>query len=410
VNRYLVLVCILVTHTVLWLGLKPATPHSDDLNYVEEGDRIFSSDYTLSESPKSQRFTVIIPVKTFRLLLGSSPYATSLWPLLCSLLTIAAVFLLLWPANPQVAGSASLLLTFNIEQIIYASVAFPDVVVSLFACMAAALLSLRNDNNQWLPFWIVLILLTGFFAKQIILFILPFFVYTLINDYRNSNYKKFGVRFSLYSIGAAGILLAGSKWLTHDFLFLLHSVEKNHNDVFVNLSASELFYRLSIEPVIYLFQQLGYWPLILYAAPAFLIKDEKLLFWKQYLVFLVLMLWLFTTSFRYWAPLPLLSRMWMMTLLPLVILSAYSLHSFLKDNRNKTGLLIFLFLCLISVAVSLYFISPVRAWLFFSYLCGVLAGKWVYNYKKDYLVASGLQWLPYVLTGIWFVIQNSNWK
>lgn len=299
---------VLIIHILLWFLLKPPVPHSDDLVYVEEGLRMATPDYTISESPKSHRLLVIVPVTVFVKLFGNSPFVVSLWPLLCSLMTIAGVFFML-RKNPSVAMVASFLISCNIIQVIYSTVAFPDAVVSLFAFIAIAMVQFRHQNNSWIALMTAVTILAGFFAKQIMLLILPFISFISWEDIRRKTNLLFWKRFYASSAVIVMAVLLVSKGLTGQWFFLIQSVEEYHNDVFVNLSTKELLYRLTAEPLIFLFSQAGYWPLLLMAWPAFFLKDEMLNFWKKYAISLLMLLWFGTTSFHRWAPLPLLDRM-----------------------------------------------------------------------------------------------------
>ncbi len=339
-------------HVLLWLLLKPPVPHSDDKVYVDEGLRMVRGEYSLSESPKSHRLLVIVPVTVFVKLLGNSPFVISLWPLLCSLMTIAGVFLL-FRRKLYIALPASLFISCNIIQVIYSTVAFPDAVVSLFAFMAIALLHLRYENNLQIAVLTAAALLAGFFAKQIVLLIVPFIVITSWEDIRRKINLLFWKTFYAASLMAVVAVLLISKGLTGQWFFLIQAIEQHHNDVFVNLSSGELLYRLTAEPLVFLFSQAGYWPLLLMAWPAFFVRDEKLDFWKKYAVTLFVLLWFGTTSFHRWAPLPLLDRMWMMMIVPLSIMAACSLHAFMRIKLSPKIRVMF---------YGLFIISALAAW------------------------------------------------
>ncbi len=402
------LTAVLIIHVLLWFLLKPPVPHSDDLVYVEEGLRMTSPDYTISESPKSHRLMVIVPVAVFVKLFGYSPFVISLWPLLCSLMTIAGVFFV-FRKNLSVALPASLFISCNIIQVIYSTVAFPDAVVSLFAFMTIALLQLRHENNPWNALLITSTILTGFFAKQIMLLIIPFFVFTSWKDFRRKMNLLFWKRFYAVSLVAVMAVLLVSKGLTGRWLFLIQSVEEYHNNVFVNLSAKELFYRLTAEPLVFLFSQAGYWPLMLMAWPAFFMRDEKLEFWKKYAVSLFLLLWFGTTSIHRWAPLPLLDRMWMMMIVPLSIMAAYCLNAFVHKKLSSEIRVIFYGMFIISAFAAFPFFHLSRSLMLLMFpACIFLAEKWVLfkSGKKKAVITS---MLPYIFLVIWFAVKNSNW-
>lgn len=399
---------VLFMHVLLWFLLKPPVPHSDDLVYVEEGLRMTSPDYTISESPKSHRLMVIVPVAVFVKLFGNSPFVVSLWPLMCSLMTIAGVFLL-FRKNFSVALPASLLISCNIIQVIYSTVAFPDAVVSLFAFMTIALLQLRHENNLRIAVLTAATLLAGFFAKQIILLIIPFIVFISWEDIGRKMNLLFWKRFYAASLVAVISVLLVSKGITGQWFFLIHSVEEYHNDVFVNLSAGELLHRLMAEPLLFLFSQAGYWPLMLMAWPAFFVREEKLDFWKKYAVILFLLLWFGTTSLHRWAPLPLLDRMWMMMIVPLSIMAAYCLNALVHKKLSPEIRVMFYIMFIISAFLAFPAFQLTRSLMLLMFPAGFfIAEKWVFNKSREWKAAMTAM-LPYVFLVIWFAVKNNNW-
>lgn len=402
------LAAVLIIHVLLWLLLKPPVPHSDDLVYVEEGFRMASPDYTISESPKSHRFLVIIPVAVFVKLFGYSPFIVSLWPLLCSLMTIAGVYLL-FRKNLSVALPASLIISCNIIQVIYSTVAFPDAVVSLFAFMAIALMHFRHQINSWVAFVTVAIILAGFFAKQIMLLIIPFIVFASREDISRKRNRLYWKRFYVASLLAVITVLLVSKGLTGQWFFLIQSVEVYHNDVFVSLTAQELLYRLTAEPMVFLFSQAGYWPLLLMAWPAFFLKEGTLSSWKKYAAILFVLLWFGTTSFNRWAPLPLIDRMWMMMIVPLSIMAAYSMNAFLQKKLSPKIRVMFYGMFIVSAFVAFPVFQLTRSLMLLMFAVGFFIAEKRETNKSGKDISMIAAMLPSVILVIWFVLKNSNW-
>lgn len=404
--RWLAVVCIL--HVLLWLLLKPPVPHSDDRVYVEEGLRMMSAEYSISESPKSHRLLVIVPVAVFVKLFGHSPFVVSLWPLLCSLLTIAGVFLLL-RQNVLIAFTASFFVSCNMVQLIYSSVAFPDAVVSLFFFMAVSLLLLRHQIPAWAGATTAFIILAGFFAKQIMLLVIPYFIFCSWEDVKMEKGRLYWKSFYAASAVFFLAVLMISKGLTGQWFFLLQSVEEHHNDVFVQLTSQQLFCRLTAEPLVFLFSQAGYWPLMMLAFPAFFLKGENVDFWKKYTVILLLLLWFGTTSVHRWAPLPLLDRMWMVMIVPASILTAYGMNAWLQKGLSsliKTGVYC---LFLASAGMALCFFSPLRAGMLLMFPMALFIAEKGVRKKYGTKAAMSIILLPYMVLALWFVLQNTNW-
>jgi hypothetical protein len=402
------IVALLLLHIMLWLLLKPPVPHSDDWVYVQEGKRMMTSEYSLSESPKSHRFMVIVPVALSVRMFGESPFAVSLWPMLCSLMTIAGTGLLLRNRG-MMAVIASALISFNVIQVIYSSVAFPDAIVSLFALMTVGLVQYRQSDKPVHALALAVTLVAGFFAKQIMLLLIPYLMYQSWKDFKNHQCVLYWKAFYFFSFLLATAVLILSGVMTGEWFFLLQSVEEYHNKVFVNYTGTGLLYRLTAEPLVFLFHQAGYWPLLLTAWPAMLLKDAMLKAWKEYTAFILFLLWLGTTSFYRWAPLPLLDRMWMLLIVPLSILSAGSLTALLQQKFTLKIRIAFYLMFIASSLLALFSIHQMRALMMLMFpLFFLMAEKWVIV-KGGKQAALFTVMFPYLWLALWFAYQNSHW-
>ncbi|MFI5218192.1 MAG: hypothetical protein ACHQNT_01800 [Bacteroidia bacterium] len=330
------LFAILLLHFLCWILLKPPVPHADDLCYVQEGEKIVNGVYEWNDSPKNHRLGIILPSLFFIRVFGNNPYSVSLFPLLCSMATIAFLYFFLLKFNFLLAITSSILLSFNIIQIIYSTVLFPDLIVSLWAfLMVVMIYEGRKKENNFLKYSLlgILFFLIGFFTKEIILLILPFAMVISYFDLKKGSSIKFWKSFYVLLVSCIGIIFLISYLLKGDGLFIYNSIEKNHNDAFVlPMNSMEIINRLTIAPIKFLFENYGYTFLILLAIPAFFIKEKNkeegnlFFYWKIYFVCLLILLWFGTSSITRWAPILLFDRMWMMLIVPLCILGGMTIE------------------------------------------------------------------------------------
>ncbi len=403
---------MLILHASCWYLLKPPAPHSDDLVYVQVAESIADGSYELNESPKNHRFTVILPALFFMKVFGNNPFAISLWSLLCSMATIVALYYFLHRVNAAIAILSCLLLSLNIIQVIHSTVLFPDIIVSLFIFLVVIMIfEGRNNLSGKFPFLAALFFLIGFFAKEIMLLLIPFILYMTVADLKKGESKLFWKRFYLWMISVFFLLITGFYLITGDFLFILHSVENNHNTVFVpELSNSDLLKRLTIEPLVFLFSLPGYVFLILFALISFSAKiPDNLKEWKYYLLILTATFWWATTSVNYWAPVLLYDRMWMPLIVPLCVMSAIALHAFFENQKTGITQIVFTGVFLISGILYAFCNSEKLSLMFFLYALLPVIFKWKKNYfEKNKSLRLLFLLLPYSITLFYFILKNTN--
>jgi hypothetical protein len=443
-NKSLLIFILLFIHAAFWFILKPAPPFSDDKVYALNAETMVEGHYHLLESPKNHRLTVIAPTALFIKLFGESPFIVSLWTLLCSLITIICLFLFLSKfASIEIAFTASFLIACNNLQIIYSAALFPDVIVALFAFLVIERVYISRINNTAkirIVIEATIFFYIGFLAKEIILIILPFILFLFIADLRKKINIAFWTKFFITLI-SGGIILNGIYFITTgDMNFIYHCINKNHNEVFALFSNDELIKRFTYQPLIFLFQGVGYSILLLFflsyfnynirikshynehreriginklTSKMFYEQSPLIKFFVTYFLILLATYWWLPTSFNHLSPILLFGfeRMWMMLLIPLAIIAAYFIVSAAEEEgrskRLMTITVIFVLAALISVYLSSYFRALMFLIIAISSIIAIIL-KQKTNLNKQIILAVLL--IPLFLIALYFTWQNSNWR
>ena len=417
-GRIFWLLLIFLLHIACWLVMKPPVPATDDACYVKCAQDLLKGDYHLTPSPKDHRLAVIAPTAFFISVFGDGPYVISLWPLICSLATIAVLYLFLWSrCGRMVAILAAALLSVNITQVNFSTVLFPDVIVSLFALLVLLLLFERRNEGKIVrnAFLISLFFILGFLSKEIMVLLLPFILILAVADVRNKLNKRFWLSFAFIFTGAILVFIAVYYFFTGSFTFLYDSVRQWHNDVFITPAGGELLKRYTYEPLVWLFGLLGYFPLLLFAVPqaAFLLTERDAApAMRHFAVYFLLLLgvyWFGTSSFSRFAPIPLFERMWMMLLAPACALTAFSLDELWKDAGSKLTFIMLSFFLAVA-AIAFVFVSANRAAFFFLFAL-VIAGIYFLKGKVKLSITQkvALSILPWFVLLVWFLAHNSRY-
>lgn len=401
------LACILGIHFLMWMALGPSTPSTDDLCYLQDAMKVSDGSYTFNASPKTQRLGMILPTYGLTSIFGMHPFVITLYPLFCSLLSIVMVFG--WLRHlPTMAVVASLLLALNITQITYSCALFPDVILSMMMFGLVLAFQLRHDQRPWLALLGGSMLVAGFFVKQLIVVIIPWLAYWLIKDLLNGHNRRFHLVFASTIIIAGGSVWTAVYLHTGDWLFLIASVEEQHNRVFADLDATALLERLTWQPLFFLNKLTGFWPLLLLALPTLMqkITNISVNLARQYFLYLFIFFWVGSTSLQSYAPLLLLDRMWLPMLIPLCILAANTLTVNLKFGSKKSMALLFTAFALSSF-IALNSSSEGEAMFYLLVpICLYLGHKMDQRERGDGLVAVTIT-LPFLLLAVWFVVSNS---
>jgi 4-amino-4-deoxy-L-arabinose transferase-like glycosyltransferase len=408
-NKYIFLAALLFLHVACWLVLGPPEPRSDDRVYLDVAADIDHGVYALNESPKNRRYAVILPALAFTKLFGDGPHAVSLWPLLCSLASIGMLFSWLWPKGKKTAVAAGFLLAMNPVQVIYATVLFPDAVVSLFVLLAAYFIFRGRERGKPAHgLAAAASILAGFFAKETVLLLLPFAVALSVRDGIMRRHMDFWTRF--YTAVAVGFLLVWGAfyYASGDALFLLRSIESRHNAVFVPpLAAGPLLERLTWRPLVWLLSQPGYALLVL-PAMVWLFKRQRgaARWWKTYLIMLAAAFWWGSSSAVTMAPMLLYDRMWMPLLAPLCVAAASFFAGAAAGRLSAIATLFAAALFALAGAGWLALYPGKLGWVFMAYALLFVAAWKSFLPIKNPALRLAMFLMPYAAVAGWFVWSN----
>ena len=420
-KHLLLLLGILLLQTTCWFAMKPVAPKTDDLVYFSFASEVLQGDFHLTDSPKNHRIALIYPVAFLLRIFGTNPFAISFFPLLCSLITICIVFLSLRRNSGIFAACiAATLIAINTIQLTFTSALFPDVVVSMYMIFCALLLyEVRLGKISSVPaaFLFLFALIAGFLTKEIILLSLPFVLIIFFKDLIDKKNQRFWKYLAGGGILSALLLAYYYQHETGDWKFIYHSVDQNHNEVFVPYTGSmALFARYTYEPLTWLFGSAGFIFLLVFSIPEIVVslrnktanRFSNFITW--YFLFLLCAFWLGTTSFSRMAPVPLYERMWLPLLAPLCILSASTIHRFCRGELKRWHEQLLIFLPVAGCIIANIFLSRERGMLFLSFALTVMIAKIArHKWKSGYSMSLAISIAPFVVLCIYFLFKNSNW-
>jgi len=400
------LLTALLIHTLLWIGLGASTPTTDDLCYLNDAKKISTGSYEFNESPKSQRLGMIWPTFLIIHIFGDSPTAIVLFPFIFSLFTIFILHKMFGNQGP-INFVAIILLACNTTQLTFSNALFPDLILASIMLFICYIFWKRESSSKWTPILAGILLVTGFFIKQLIVIIVPYLFFLIAKDLFESKSLSFHLRFIFTTISLSLPILLLLEYLKGDWMFMISAVELHHNQVFANLKGIELIRRLTLEPLIFLNATSGFWPLLLLAIPALIQKSINGMMReiKWYTVYLFVFMWIGTTSLESYAPILLLDRMWM----PLIALLCYwAAQTIANPVNEQKWQMPFIWLSFIaSAAISL---SKSEEGLAAFYIITPLAITLTRNYKEilpeKYNLIHWLAVTPFLLLAIWFVWSN----
>lgn len=341
------LVAILAIHILLCFAARPGFLASDDLYYATYANDLANGSFSLAHNHFGNRLGLIAPTAASYLLFGVSEVSSVLWPLLCSLVSIALVFFVARGLAGKTAGwIAAALVGLNPAQVSSSLLLLPDGPTgTLLLGAAAALLAARRTFGGGRRFAMAALsaclVAAAFLTKMTTVWIVPFLAVLGIRDVRRARHRDlWAAMFSLLMLLGVGYLLAYRAW-SGDALFRLHIVEAGHNRSdwsYVGLGGAALLARLVHEPAVMLLGRPELAIPLLLALPAAIVGLRRGAGdhgrWSIYLLSILGSWWLLPTSLHAWNPLPLLPRM----LVPVLPAAAILAATALAELRYSAGL------------------------------------------------------------------------
>ncbi len=349
------LAMILGVHVLAW-SLHPFA-FLDDLDsqhYARLAAEMLAGKFALAAHTFNGRFGVTVPTAAVYGALGISARSTTLWPLVASVLTIVVVFATTYRSFGRSAALlAALLLSTNVIQVEYAAHLLPDIIVSGLMLGSVALLFAARDAHRgaasrpWLHGSLcALMLVAGLLTKETVVWALPFFLGVMAYDLARRRNVRLWMAIVWTGAVCLGLFLLSYYLATGNPLHALDTVEGTHNvseqASFAGKSSAKVLHRLTLAPIQFLVEQLGYGYLVLLVVPALIHMLRPLRsmppgvrLWAAYAAVLLLCFWFGTTSLRSYNPLPISPRFLMPLLAPLSILGGVTLAGFLSGDKHE---------------------------------------------------------------------------
>jgi hypothetical protein len=306
---------------------------------------------------------------------------------------------------------ASMLLALNITQITYACALFPDVILSMIMFTVALIFHLRHDQHPWLAILAASMLIFGFFVKQLIVVMTPMILYWLVIDLiKRKNLRFQIIFFATLAIAIISIISVIYKH-TGNWFFLVDSVENQHNRVFADLDTTSLIQRLTWQPLVFLFNLPGFWPLIVLSVPSIVQKTANtlILMVRNFLIYLLVIFWIGSTSLLNYSPLLLLDRMWLPLLIPLCLLAAHTTCQFSFERNKIIGTLIYAAFIL-SATMAMINGNEGEAVFYILIPTLLLLSKKLTSQKgQSNELSAVIITIPFILLAGWFILSNSVW-
>ncbi|OSM01738.1 hypothetical protein MAIT1_01768 [Magnetofaba australis IT-1] len=320
---------ILALHLGLCLWSGPILESSDDLFFAVRSHNLLEHGFAPANHPHEHRIGLYAPVALIFSQLGVNVSSMALWPLLCSLALVAALY---WAgarlAGPAAGLAAALLLAVNPFQIIHAMTLTADGPLALFYFLSGLFLFLGRREPPRATLYALLFVLAftaGFLTKLPIIWMLPLILFLLVRDWRAGEHRRFwGVAIG-GGVAAMVVYFGAYAYLFDDPLMRFHSVEKviNVAPEDANLQGQRLTIRgkpleflverLTSGPVMLILERQGLslaWLLWLPALLLTLIRSRVMPrgsgFWVGHALSFLLLFWFGSTSLSEYNPVGLL--------------------------------------------------------------------------------------------------------
>ncbi len=404
------LILILLLHITAWFALKPVWPFSDDYCYTYNAHSFLEGHLNLTYDQFQNRFGVYIPTSIIFFVFGINPYTIALWPLLLSCFIITIVFLFLnKTTNVQVAFIASFLIAVNTMQITYSIALFPDLIVS-FYCIASIVLlyyGRQYEKKVIYPFLINVILLLGFLTKETILLVMPFILLIFVYDILKKQNYFFWKKTILLALASMLLLLTFYYLITGDAFFRIKSMLAFNNTGFFDEYSKAYIKAIFSSNILKWFNsELGYLFILIFAAYSFpKVWNRNFNDLHSYIALYSLVLlseFIFLFHTEKYGVLFMVDRLWILTVAPLSILSAFLIF---KAKRKIYYYLMIIFTALIVCNYSS--VSVNRTILFGFFLSVILFSYFMKQKNKNWNL---LLLLPFLILAANFVYSNSNYR
>lgn len=354
---------ILATFTAIFaIGSFDGFYFYDDYAYIFYAEQILSEAYQLNNPDIfAHRLGFILPLALFIKIFGLNEWAVCSLPFLATLLSLYFLYLFSKKLAPQTVIYALLFLGLDFYTLFFSNKVYPDVLLSTLAL--AGLYVLYHKRARW--YWALGFVFLNFWAflcKELIIYLVPFYIFILVQDIRNKQNIQFWLATSISALLSAFLYLLFYYQFAGNPFFRFQAIAQGHYTVSFSYFDKPFYNtlrRITYEPFLMFINTTTI--ITLAGAIAFLVlgkwivnfqeKKEKPLknndntnlisFFSMALLSGLLMFWLMTTNFSAYNPIGLFPRH-ILFLLPLgALLSAFALE-------NKKTLLFTAFILLVS--------------------------------------------------------------
>lgn len=301
---------------LVWYYANQGLSFWDDYSYLQLANEVNQGTFAISENHFTSRITVIYPVAFFIKYLGVSEYSMVVYPLLCALALLNLFFWLGHRINRWIGVLGGLWILCDYHLIYFSSHLFPEMPLTLcvFTMLMGYYLVLKDEMvPRFAGLLSALALFGAFLTKSTVVLLLPLLLFLFINDRRRRRHGSYWLVF--VSLTTFFVLLNGFWYLETkgDFLYRFVNIANNHvatPKTFFDKDTSTILARLTYLPLLG-FLKGGYFIPLLLALPAMLkIRkshfrlDQAEYLWPLAALFLLAAFWFFSTSWRYYSPLP----------------------------------------------------------------------------------------------------------
>ena len=320
---------------------------SDQYIYSKSAYLFSQGNFSFTSTALEHRLGFIFPISVAIYIIGSKYMTFILWPLTCQILFIVSVYWNCKKYFPKISSFVALLIIFNPLLVRQSSDILPDLSMAFFATLSMFLMyswQTKKENNLKVISYALLtvfLMFLAFLSKELVAFLLPFigllFLRSILKKI-NTNYWFWITGISIIIFGA---YLSGYYLLTNDFFLRFKTIEGEHNIStawsYFGDDGIDIFYRITLEPINFLFASPHFSYLVVLAIPSIGKKVENFPFLKHvsiYLMYLLTIHWFSSTSLQSFNPLPLTPRMWILILPPLAIMSSYTINSLIFSEQS----------------------------------------------------------------------------
>lgn len=358
---------------------------SDDFTYSYYAHQFLKGTLRPDNDIFIHRFGVFIPASIFYFVFGINDITTTIWPLLTFLLTGWLVYKF-FPASEKVSGIYALIFSMlSFYPLFFSNKLFPDVILSFF-CIASAIIVFNRREGRILlaPLLFSICFFIGFLTKETIMYTLPFYSLVILNDIlKKKNYFFWCIAgFSLILFVILYFIFY--KYYTGDFFYRFHVIQEGHyvsGHSYYDKPFMVTLKRITYEPLLF-FVSTEYIIPMVFALPVLLsirwknLKDldNRESYWSIFLIILLIMFWIGSTSYKFYNPISLNGRMYIITIPIIAILAGLSWP---KVEVNLRWYLWFA-LCFATALIYTYFSENVKL----SFIYGLLV---IYSLLSYYL-------------------------